>query len=78
MAGNVLAHDWKAGEEGYSEEEWKMIRETQKIMGDNSILVSPTTVRVPVRIGHSESINLEFSNPITPEQGRERCDRRRA
>ena len=71
LAGNVLPHDWKAGEDGYSEEEWKMIRETRKIMGDESILVSPTTVRVPVRIGHSEAINLEFHNPITPEQARE-------
>jgi aspartate-semialdehyde dehydrogenase len=71
LAGNVLPHDWKAGEEGYSEEEWKMIRETQKIMGDDTIQVSPTTARVPVRIGHSESINLEFERPITAEQARE-------
>ncbi len=71
LAGNVLPHDWKAGEEGYSEEEWKMVRETRKIMGDDSIQVSPTTVRVPVRIGHSEAINLEFHNPITAEQARE-------
>jgi aspartate-semialdehyde dehydrogenase len=70
LAGNVLPHDWKAGEEGYSEEEWKMVRETRKIMGDDSILVSPTTVRVPVRVGHSESINLEFHRPITVEQAR--------
>jgi aspartate-semialdehyde dehydrogenase len=70
LAGNVLPHDWKAGEDGYSEEEWKMVRETRKIMGDDSILVSPTTVRVPVRIGHAESINLEFHNPITVEQAR--------
>ena len=48
-----------------------MIRETRKIMGDDSILVSPTTVRVPVRIGHSEAINLEFHRPITSEQARE-------
>jgi aspartate-semialdehyde dehydrogenase len=40
-------------------------------MGDDSILVSPTTARVPVRIGHSEAINLEFHQPITPEQARE-------
>src|ERR1043166_5375411 len=60
LAGNVLPHDWKAGDDGYSEEEWKMVRETRKIMGDDSIQVSPTTARVPVRIGHSESINLEF------------------
>src|SRR5438105_8745633 len=71
LAGNVLAHDWKAGEEGYSEEEWKMVRETQKIMGDDSIQVSPTTVRVPVRIGHSEAVNIEFHKPITVEQARE-------
>jgi aspartate-semialdehyde dehydrogenase len=71
LAGNVLPHDWEAGEEGYTEEEWKMIRETRKIMGDDTILVSPTTARVPVRIGHAEAINLEFHEPITVEQARE-------
>jgi aspartate-semialdehyde dehydrogenase len=71
LAGNVLPHDWKAGDEGYSEEEWKMVRETHKIMGDDSILVSPTTARVPVRVGHSEAVNLEFHKPITVEQARE-------
>src|SRR5579875_1716235 len=71
LAGNVLPHDWKVGEDGYTEEEWKMIRETRKIMGDESILVSPTTARVPVRIGHAEAINLEFAHPITPDQARE-------
>jgi aspartate-semialdehyde dehydrogenase len=71
LAGNVLPHDWKLGEDGYSEEEIKMIKETKKIMGDETIQVSPTTVRVPVRTGHSESINLEFARPITPEQARE-------
>jgi aspartate-semialdehyde dehydrogenase len=75
LAGNVLPHDWKAGEEGYSEEEWKMIRETQKIMGDETILVSATTARVPVRIGHSEAINVEFHRPITVEQAREALQR---
>jgi aspartate-semialdehyde dehydrogenase len=71
LAGNVLPHDWKAGEDGYSEEEIKMIRETKKIMGDESIQVSPTTARVPVRIGHSEAINLEFQEPITAEEARQ-------
>jgi aspartate-semialdehyde dehydrogenase len=71
LAGNVLPHDWKLGEDGYSEEEIKMIKETKKIMGDESIRVSPTTARVPVRVGHSEAINLEFERPITPEQARE-------
>jgi aspartate-semialdehyde dehydrogenase len=68
LAGNVLPHDWKSGDDGYSEEEWKMIRETRKIMGDESIQVSPTTARVPVRVGHSEAINLEFHEPVTVAQ----------
>ncbi len=71
LAGNVVPHDWKLGDDGCSEEEIKMIRETKKIMGDPSIQVSPTTARVPVRVGHSEAVNLEFHNPITPEQARE-------
>ena len=70
LAGNVLAHDWKPGEDDYSEEEWKMIRETRKIMNDDSIQVSATTVRVPVRTGHSESINIEFHQPLSVEQAR--------
>jgi aspartate-semialdehyde dehydrogenase len=71
LAGNVLPHDWKLGDDGYSEEEWKMVRETRKILGDDSIQVSPTTARVPVRIGHSEAVNIEFQRPITVEQARE-------
>jgi aspartate-semialdehyde dehydrogenase len=71
LAGNVLPHDWKAGDEGYTEEEWKMIRETRKIMGDETIQISPTTARVPVRIGHSEAVNLEFHQPISVSQARE-------
>jgi aspartate-semialdehyde dehydrogenase len=70
LAGNVLPHDWRLGEDGYSEEEVKMIRETCKIMGDERILVSPTTARVAVRVGHSEAINLEFERPITPDEAR--------
>jgi aspartate-semialdehyde dehydrogenase len=48
-----------------------MVHETRKIMGDASIRVSPTTARVPVRIGHSEAVNLEFDRPISAEQARE-------
>jgi aspartate-semialdehyde dehydrogenase len=71
LAGNVLPHDWKPGDDGYSEEEWKMIRETRKILGDDSIQVSPTTARVPVRIGHCEAVNLEFHQPVSLETARE-------
>src|SRR5207248_495 len=70
LAGNVLPHDWKPGDDGYTEEEWKMVRETRKIMGDDTIQVSPTTARVPVRIGHSEATNQEFERPVTVEQAR--------
>ncbi len=71
LAGNCLPHDWAIGDDGYSEEETKVMMETRKIMGDDSIAVSVTCVRVPVRIGHSEAVNLEFHRPITVEQARE-------
>jgi aspartate-semialdehyde dehydrogenase len=71
LAGNVLPHDWKPAEDGYSEEEIKMIKETKKIMRDESIQVSPTTARVPVRVGHSEAVNLEFERAISVDQARE-------
>ncbi|MDH4229382.1 MAG: aspartate-semialdehyde dehydrogenase [Nitrospirota bacterium] len=57
-------------EDDYTKEEWKMVRETQKIMGDLSIRVSATTVRVPVFRSHSESVNVEFERAITPNEAR--------
>jgi aspartate-semialdehyde dehydrogenase len=57
---NVLPHIDVFQDNGYTKEEMKMILETQKIMGDDSIRVSATTVRVPVMGGHSESVNIEF------------------
>lgn len=53
---------------GYTKEEMKMILETKKIMGDNSIAVTATTVRIPVIGGHSESINIEFENDFDLEK----------
>jgi aspartate-semialdehyde dehydrogenase len=47
---------------GYTKEEMKMVNETKKIMGDDSIKVTATTVRIPVMGGHSESVNIEFEN----------------
>ncbi len=47
---------------GYTKEEMKMVNETKKIMGDNSIGLTATTVRIPVMGGHSESVNIEFEN----------------
>ncbi len=53
---------------GYTKEEMKMILETQKIMGDSSIQVTATTVRIPVVGGHSEAVNLEFENDFELDQ----------
>ncbi len=58
-------------ESGYTKEEMKMVNETRKIMGDPSIDVSPTCVRVPVPISHSESILIETERPVSPEEARE-------
>ena len=69
IAFNVLC-DWKAGEADYSEEEWKMVHETRKIMGDPSIAVSPTTVRVPVVTGHSESVHVQFHRPMKADEAK--------
>jgi len=69
IAFNVLC-DWKAGEAEYSEEETKMVFETRKIMGDPSIGVSPTTVRVPVVNGHSEALHVQFHRPMRADEAR--------
>ncbi len=75
IAFNCVPHIDKFFESGYTREEIKMINETKKIMHDNSIKVSPTCVRVPVFIGHSESVNLEFERPITVEEARRALER---
>lgn len=60
IAFNMLPHIDIFMEDGYTKEEWKMIVETRKILHDQSLRVTATTVRVPVFYGHSESINVEF------------------
>lgn len=71
IAFNILPHIDVFDETGYTLEEWKMVRETKKIMGDESIAVTATTVRVPVYRSHSEAINIETEGKITPAQARE-------
>ena len=69
---NVFAHNSKVDPAtGYNDEETKMVQETRKIFGDAKIMVTATCVRVPVPRAHSESINLEFERPITPQQVKE-------
>ena len=69
IAFNVIPHIDTFLDSGFTKEEWKMMVETQKIL-DPDIQVTATCVRVPVFIGHSESINLEFEKPITAEKAR--------
>ena len=69
---NLFSHNAKIDPEtGYNEEETKVIRETHKIYGDNSIRIAATCVRVPVLRAHSIAINFECERPITPEQVRD-------
>ncbi len=67
---NIIPHIDDFLENGYTKEEMKMVNETHKILGDYSIGVSPTTARVPVLGGHSESVNLEFEKDFTLEEVR--------
>lgn len=62
---NVIPHIDVFTDNGYTKEEMKMVNETKKIMGDDSIRVTATTVRIPVMGGHSESVNVEFSKDYT-------------
>ncbi len=70
IAFNVLPHIDKFLENGYTKEEMKMVNETRKIMGDNSIRITATTVRVPVFRCHSESLNIETEKKLTANEVR--------
>lgn len=70
IAFNCLPHIDKFMEGGYTKEEIKMINETKKILGDDSIRVTATTVRVPVFRGHSESVNIETEKKLTANEVR--------
>jgi aspartate-semialdehyde dehydrogenase len=71
IAFNVLPQIDVFMDNGYTKEEMKMVWETRKIMGDDSIQVNPTTVRVPVFYGHSEAVHIETREKITAERARD-------
>ncbi|MBN2427351.1 MAG: aspartate-semialdehyde dehydrogenase [Deltaproteobacteria bacterium] len=71
IAFNCLPHIDVFLDNGYTKEEIKMVNETKKIMGDDNIQVTATTVRVPVFFGHSESVNVETGKKISVEKARE-------
>ena len=70
IAFNCIPHIDKFLEDDSTKEEWKMVAETKKIMGDDDIQVAATCVRVPVLRCHGESINVEFEGPVTVEEAR--------
>src|SRR3954454_2215656 len=70
IAFNVIPHIDVFMEDGYTKEEWKMMVETKKIL-DPKIKLTATCVRVPVFIGHSEAVNVEFENPISADEARD-------
>jgi len=71
IAFNILPHIEDFFGDGYTKEEMKMVHETHKIMGDNSIRITATTVRVPVFTSHSLSVNLELESKLTKEEVRD-------
>jgi aspartate-semialdehyde dehydrogenase len=71
IAFNALPHIDIFFEDGYTKEEMKMVNETKKIMGDDSIKVTATTVRIPVLIGHAEAINLELGSKLEVGEAKE-------
>ncbi|MEM7727162.1 MAG: aspartate-semialdehyde dehydrogenase [Cyanobacteria bacterium P01_A01_bin.45] len=71
LAFNLFPHNSPLNDWGYCEEEMKMINETRKIFSQPELRMTATCVRVPVLRAHSEAINLEFVDPVTPDEARE-------
>ncbi|MGK7871778.1 MAG: aspartate-semialdehyde dehydrogenase [Xenococcaceae cyanobacterium] len=71
LAFNLFPHNSPLNEQGYCEEEMKMVNETRKIFNAPDLRVSATCVRVPVLRAHSEAVNLEFETPLAVEKARE-------
>src|SRR5215217_2115766 len=70
IAFNVIPHIDVFMDDGFTKEEWKMVAETKKIL-DLKIKLVATCVRVPVFVGHSEAVNIEFENPISADEARD-------
>ncbi len=71
IAFNLFSHNSKVGDNGYNEEEMKMVKETRKMFHYDAIQIAATCVRVPVLRAHCESINIRFSKPMTEDQVRD-------
>src|SRR5258705_1053971 len=71
IVNNLFSHNTRVADNGYNEEENKMVNETRKIFSDPRIMITATCIRVPIPRAHSESINLEFERPMTPDELRQ-------
>lgn len=71
IAFNLFSHNSKVGENGYNEEEMKMVKETRKMFHDDDIQITATCVRVPIMRAHSEAVNMTFEQPMTEARVRE-------
>ena len=67
----MFSHNSPLDENGYNEEEMKLVKETRKIWKKPEVQVTATCIRVPVMRAHAESINLEFENDITENEAKE-------
>ena len=70
LAYNVIPGGWKPQQYGYNEEEMKLVNETRKILHEPELRIAATCVRVPVQVGHSESVFIETKDPIEPDDVR--------
>ncbi|MGD1716855.1 aspartate-semialdehyde dehydrogenase [Dapis sp. BLCC M172] len=71
LAFNLFPHNSQLNDQGYCQEEMKMVNETRKIFDSNELRITPTCIRVPVLRAHSEAINLEFAEPFSVVKARE-------
>jgi aspartate-semialdehyde dehydrogenase len=70
LAFNLFPHNSPMGDNGYCQEEMKMVNETRKIFGAEGLRISATCVRVPVLRAHSEAVNIEFAAPFSPQDAK--------
>src|SRR5690606_15394102 len=71
IAGNVIPLAGSVKEAGYTSEEWKLVRETRKILHDDAIRVTATCVRVSVYVGHAMTANVSFRRPVSRSEAAE-------
>ena len=65
---NLFSHNSPMTENGYNEEEMKMVKETKKIWGTDDVAITATCIRVPIMRAHAESINLEFDRDVSEDE----------